>query len=286
MLQKQAHAKWHGGSSLARSFSEEASSRSLRFDHAFEILGHPDKRNGGEDAAFVSSSANVVAVADGVGGWATHGVDAGAYARSLMRHARRIAEETFENDGVRGVDPLEVLTKAHALAKERGSATVCVAAFTDRKMRAANIGDSGFVVVRGDKVAYKSEPQQHGFNFPFQIGPGSESDSPKRAERFEVDLQRGDTVVLGSDGLFDNIFDRDLCRIVSDTRRSGKTPAEMAKLLALRAQTIGKDPNASCPFSKAAAQVGYRFRGGKLDDTAVIVTYVSDDESESPRSRL
>ena len=41
----------------------------------------------GEDAFFTSPTA--IGVADGVGGWSRAGIDAGAFARSLMRHAER-----------------------------------------------------------------------------------------------------------------------------------------------------------------------------------------------------
>lgn len=39
-------------------------------------------------------------------------------------------------------------------------------------LHAANLGDSGFMVIRGDQVVYKSPAQQHSFNFPFQLGRG------------------------------------------------------------------------------------------------------------------
>lgn len=44
---------------------------------------HPDKAyKGGEDAGF--SSARLLSVADGVGGWAKHGVDPGKYSKELI----------------------------------------------------------------------------------------------------------------------------------------------------------------------------------------------------------
>lgn len=36
-------------------------------------------------------------------------------------------------------------------------------------MRAANIGDSGFMVVRGGRVVHRSHEQQHYFNTPYQL---------------------------------------------------------------------------------------------------------------------
>lgn len=39
-------------------------------------------------------------------------------------------------------------------------------------LHAANLGDSGFMVIRGDSIVFKSRTQQHSFNFPFQLGRG------------------------------------------------------------------------------------------------------------------
>ena len=47
-------------------------------------------------------------------------------------------------------------------------------------LRVANIGDSGFVVVRDSAVVARSEPMVRRFNFPYQIG--TEGDDPALAE--------------------------------------------------------------------------------------------------------
>lgn len=36
-------------------------------------------------------------------------------------------------------------------------------------LHAANLGDSGFLVLRDGDVVFRSRPQQHSFNFPFQL---------------------------------------------------------------------------------------------------------------------
>lgn len=52
-----------------------------------KIIPHPEKAHkGGEDACFTTSQ--VVGLADGVGGWAEHGVDPGLYSKKLMRSAQ------------------------------------------------------------------------------------------------------------------------------------------------------------------------------------------------------
>ena len=54
----------------------------------------------------------------------------------------------------------------------QGSCTACVIVLERDVLHAANLGDSGFMVIRGDQVVYKSPAQQHSFNFPFQLGRG------------------------------------------------------------------------------------------------------------------
>jgi len=65
----------------------------------------------------------------------------------------------------------------------QGTSTACILALEDSKLHAANVGDSGFIVVRKQKVVFKSPSQQHRFNFPYQLGcPGTMSDTPENAE--------------------------------------------------------------------------------------------------------
>lgn len=41
-------------------------------------------------------------------------------------------------------------------------------------LRASNIGDSGFLVIRNGEVLKKSKPMVYGFNFPLQIEKGDD----------------------------------------------------------------------------------------------------------------
>lgn len=247
----------------------------LRYEYAMKVLGHPGKDNGGEDAAFICSEADMVGVSDGVGGWAERGIDSGAYARSLMEYAHLAALDMVEKK--RSIkDPLDALVRAHKQARDLGSATACILAFDGTTLRAANIGDSGFAIVRRNKLCFKSPSQQHSFNFPYQIGRERGNDSPMLADKFEIELREGDIVVLATDGLFDNVFDDDLCRLTTDARDNGQSAQEVATMLATHAQECGKRTKTRSPFSEGAASAGYTFMGGKLDDTSVVVTYVLD----------
>lgn len=52
-----------------------------------------------------------------------------------------------------------------------GSSTACVIVLNRQTstVYTANIGDSGFVIVRHGEVVHRSEEQQHYFNTPFQL---------------------------------------------------------------------------------------------------------------------
>lgn len=50
-------------------------------------------------------------------------------------------------------------------------------------------------------------------------------------QRFELELQPGDIVVTGSDGLWDNIFAEEAATIASKCRDKGETAATTAQVL-------------------------------------------------------
>ena len=276
------------------------------------MLPHPEKAHrGGEDAFFISDPPLALGVADGVGGWAEVGVDAGAYARLLMDHAREEAEALLaaasSNGGGSGAEaaaagatsaaptpgangagaapplsPQTVLERAYYRTNVQGSSTACVLALNGSTLCASNLGDSGFIIVRGGTTAFQSPQQQHNFNFPFQLGSadGGASDHPGSAMRFELAVRPGDIVVTGTDGLWDNVFAAEASAIVSRCRAQGDSPEAAAHALCRYARARALDPKHQSPFSLAALQAGYAFLGGKLDDITVVVSYVTQGGSK------
>lgn len=93
-----------------------------------------------------------------------------------------------------------------------GSSTACVLILNreNSTVYTANIGDSGFIVVREGQIIHRSEEQQHYFNTPFQLSlppPGQNvlSDSPESADTLSFPVQNGDVVLAATDGVFDNV---------------------------------------------------------------------------------
>lgn len=106
--------------SLQRSFSTTR----YRLRYGSYMIPHPDKvAKGGEDACYASD--NLIAVADGVGGWADHGIDPGLYSKKLIELMKEmfnnpLAQKTYINS------PQSLIGDAVKKNKEVGTTTICV----------------------------------------------------------------------------------------------------------------------------------------------------------------
>lgn len=82
-------------------------------------------------------------------------------------------------------------------------------------IKTTNLGDSGYIILRPDtmnnmalKNKFKSREQQYEFNFPYQCGTGSEL--PYNAFDTEHQIFENDVIVVASDGMFDNLYVKDI----------------------------------------------------------------------------
>ncbi|CAH8506558.1 unnamed protein product [Schistosoma bovis] len=171
----------------------------------------------GDDACFLSvtDSSYVLGVADGVGGWRSYGVDPGRFSRAVMKNCERVV-----NSGRFIPDKLEVLIaqcyEDVLNSKELilGSATLCIVSLqrNEHRVYGASLGDSGYLVIREGHVIQRSVHQKHSFNTPFQLScpPTLRSrrfhcDLPNQAAQTSVEVKPGDVIIVGTDGLFDNL---------------------------------------------------------------------------------
>ncbi|XP_073284321.1 probable protein phosphatase 2C 55 isoform X2 [Primulina huaijiensis] len=250
--------------------------RTLRLKSGSCYLPHPDKEEtGGEDAHFICTDKPAIGVADGVGGWADLGVNAGYYARELMSNSVNAVQ--VEPRG--SIDPARVLAKAHASTKAKGSSTACIIALTDQGLHAINLGDSGFMVVRDGCTVFRSPVQQHDFNFTYQLESGDAGDLPSSGQVFTVPVAPGDVIIAGTDGLFDNLYNNDIAAVVVHALRAGLAPQVTAQKIAALARQRALDKDRQTPFSAAAQEAGFRYYGGKLDDITVVVSYITSDQN-------
>ncbi|XP_061367452.1 probable protein phosphatase 2C 80 [Gastrolobium bilobum] len=91
-------------------------------------------------------------VADGVGGWARKGIDAGDYA-------------------------------------PKGSSTASIVSLQKNVLHGVNVGDSGLMLFRNNTMLFQSPIQQRKFNTPFQLGNAVRSDRPDFAVEYQVHVE-------------------------------------------------------------------------------------------------
>ncbi|XP_059640927.1 probable protein phosphatase 2C 80 isoform X2 [Cornus florida] len=261
------------------SCDEQVGNAAVSADQTLKLLSgscylpHPDKEEtGGEDAHFICVDEQAIGVADGVGGWADVGVNAGLFSRELMSHT----VTAIQDEPKGSIDPSRVLEKAHSITKAKGSSTACIIALTNQQgIHAINLGDSGFIVVREGCTIFQSPVQQHGFNFTYQLESGNGGDLPSSGEVFTIPVAPGDVVVAGTDGLFDNLYNNEITAAVVHAVRDGLGPQVTAQKIAALARQRAQDRNRQTPFSTAAQNAGFRYYGGKLDDITVVVSYIT-----------
>ncbi|KAL3814428.1 hypothetical protein ACJIZ3_015696 [Penstemon smallii] len=234
------------------------------------LLPHPSKvLTGGEDAYFTAGE-TWLGVADGVSQWSLQGTSPGVYAQHLIRKCEKLVSDSDDNSMNR---PLDLLNLSVSQTRSPGSSTVLIAKLDGEALHVANIGDSGFIVLRHGSVYKRCSPMLHVFHFPIHIERG---DGPSHlAEVYQVEVEEEDVIITATDGLFDNLYDEEISSIVLKLLAADRKLGEIAELLARKAQEVGGSGFSRSPFgdnAKAAGYVGYT--GGKLDDVTVIVSLV------------
>jgi len=243
----------------------------------------------GEDAFFVARTnhSDVLGVADGVGGWRHYGIDSSLFSSALMESCRRFVME----GGLETPSPISVIKAGFQELFEHkeplfGSSTACIMVLDKKSqmLHSANLGDSGFLVIRRGSVVHQSSEQQHYFNTPYQLAippPGQAGaviqDSLDEAESTSFSVELGDLIVLATDGLFDNVSTEQILNEVSQLEdHSTESIQYVTDSLANLARTHSFDPTFSSPFSEQARCEGFNITGGKPDDITVLIAVVSE----------
>lgn len=243
----------------------------------------------GDDSYFIarSKTADVLGVADGVGGWRNYGIDPSAFSTSLMR----VCERLVCNGHFKPQSPANLIQDSYEeiLAHKYpliGGSTACVVALhkAERTIYTANLGDSGFLLIRNGEVVHRSVEQQHYFNTPFQLTvapPEQEglvlSDRIDQAAKTSFAVEEDDILLMGTDGLFDNMHEDMIIDLVTKYKDHKDSSKVSANNIAQKAHDLSLDPDYLSPFSMSAIQAGIPIRGGKPDDITVLVATVSCD---------
>ena len=95
----------------------------------------------------------------------------------------------------------------------------------------------------------------------------------------------GDSVVVGTDGLFDNVFDLELAAAVSYFKRAEDSAEKVAEGLAKLAHLNAK-LESDTPFAVGAREAGKPRPGGKMDGVSVIVAHVQKAATSLPAAPM
>jgi protein phosphatase PTC7 len=307
-------------------------------------LGHA-----GEDAYCLMESEGFLGVADGVGQWASNGIDAGVFSRKLMvycqegvsaaralQQAQQVSAATefvSEEKKRRGRKPsvaqaqfssassppptasaaalravLERANDRMLIEKVQGSTTVCLLLLQNPaegtsgspKLLSCNLGDSGFLIARppppgaadptSPVIVYRSPQQERQWGVPLQLGHHAGSDRPADAQIADHAIMPGDMLVIGTDGLFDNVFDERVAELALKAQAAAKVlgaNALKSKLreAALQLATEAFDASArsrggTTPYSLAASEaMQLIYKGGKPDDITVLVAQLEAEDA-------
>jgi len=301
------------GTRLHGELDEESKIPPCELSSAVCSLPHHEKvATGGEDAHFIGP--HMVGVADGVGSWWEAGVDPSKYARGLMAASVQSCSQMKRETELL---PQQVLLEAwHKLQQSLvvGSCTACLVALHPHKseLRAANVGDSGFIIVRPSQprgreeprgtldasiaspsgrayhVAFRSPQQLRAFNTPFQLGRASTDptvvesffETPHDASLVRVPVRKGDLLVLASDGLFDNMDEEGVLDIIEAAEKDAP-PELLARRIAQRAQELSHDDTVDSPFAILAKDNDIMWGGGRPDDITVIVSRIFERSADT-----
>ncbi|CAN6678099.1 unnamed protein product [Malus baccata var. baccata] len=151
----------------------------------------------------VSSKKQTIGVADGVNGWAkTPFIAAHIYNKNnnnVSNELKRKRKGPFDKQLIGAVDPRNVLEEAHAKNKEKiglqGTSTACILSFNKESgvLHAVNVGDSGLMLFRDNKLLYQSPIQQRMFNFTYrEIEEVLVANSTSNSKDRESDRSGGD----------------------------------------------------------------------------------------------
>ena len=187
-------------------------------------IPHYKKRERGGEDGWISSE-NMIAVADGVGGWNNRGVDPGIFTRELCGLVLARYRQWLTSKRRWQMDPWELLVESIKEARARGTCTFVLALLdeVDPHLRVLNLGDSGYMLLRRNrsqsyKKVFRSEERQYKFNHPYQCGTGYKL--PYHADVYFHQVKDGDLIIMGTDGLFDNLYEPDIMQCIEDSTKT------------------------------------------------------------------
>ena len=207
----------------------------------------PDKETPNEDAAALlpfDDSSGVLVVADGVGGYRLGSAASAATVRALQKSLEVSSQQEVQlRTAV--LDGIENANQAVLSLGVGAATTLALVEIQEGQVRPYHIGDSQ-VVIAGQRGKVKAQTVSHSpVGFAIEAGVLNEAEAMHHEDRHlvsnvigtpEMRIEIGamqklalyDTVVLGSDGLFDNLHVAEIVEAI----RKGSLRAGMQRLVA------------------------------------------------------
>ena len=240
----------------------------IKIEMASYVSPHPAKvRWGGEDAVFTKG--RTFGVFDGVSGAEKlDGVP--LYSKTLAQEMTRMVGK----DSISIAEMTLFLSEAanYADSCATGASTAVVASISETGiLQALNIGDSYCMVIRDGRITAKTREISHYWECPYQLSEDS-PDRPKDGTKLNVELMPGDLVLMGSDGIFDNMDDD---MLVETIEKGPKKASAIARRIVDLSRKLSLDSESETPYAKMAKRRGdpdYKTGlGGKVDDSSAVV---------------
>ncbi|CAE7728745.1 unnamed protein product, partial [Symbiodinium sp. CCMP2456] len=271
---------------------------------------HPKKLSlGHKDADATLASPMILGVADGVSQLEEFGMDASQLPRELLRICEDLGMNQLIPD--RQVNPQEayqgpvsLLKEAYEETESMGSTTILLAVLDNSTkihgklhpmVAVLTIGDCELLMLR--RLDGRQSPLQAVFHTEMQRIDGH-SQTPLQLARVDdrvdpdfdeelaleviergsavhcVSAYEGDIIILGSDGIFDNLFLEEIVDIVNESLpapKAGSFVATQPSLLSLLAKRLVDEAHSKSEVGRHGLPDTPIGLGGKMDDTSVVV---------------
>ena len=276
----------------------------LRMASAFNSRQHPAKNSTGiPNADAVLEGIDYVGIADGVSGvralgltpdalpWELlHSCGSGLFAASAKGEPKTKSGKHINETHSDWM--IHLIQEAFDSTEEYGATTLLLAAIKGSNLVTACLGDSAILILR--PVSYyplrlqpifKTEPGRYDARRPVQIqrlhgcDVASAHEVISSANVATTPVMPGDFLVLGTDGLFDNLSDVDIQKVLEKCCQATGSNEELSEAssllvdLAIRSVRLGEDNADKPPWQSNAASVP----ANNADDTTALVAMIKAD---------
>ncbi|TPP46074.1 hypothetical protein CGC20_32790 [Leishmania donovani] len=186
------------------------------------------------------------------------------------------------------------------------------------------VGDCTMMLIRNGRVCYVTEEQAHQLDYPYQLGTGS-NDTPKDGVRLLIPVEKGDVVVMGTDGVFDNLYPNRIAELIwphlervfcqhgylqalggAATAKASANSVSYVKNRNLRtllddimaaldmsanavmvdAIAVSRDVRCDSPYASKCIENGALFEGGKPDDMTLLISVIGESADDEPSEQF